>query len=723
MQVIKSGSGRRIFAFILLAVSLVLVPISSSAQSFFNRSYNTLEQSESIRGDFDEIIRYGKLRILVPQDFTSTAYLPRRHSPLAAQQRMAEDFALKHGLIPELVIVKNFAELIPALVAGKGDVIINNLTINAQRRKKISFSVAVSHVLEQVVVRKDDESITRVRDLDGKKLMVNRDSTFWYALQWLKKNKYPDIEIQATPDNELHEQILDRLAAGEIDATILDSNLIEIYQGYRSDIKVATNFSGKRDIGWGIRKDAPRLVNEINKFLQLEHMASDDKSLFRGDFDQIRKRRVLRVLLRNNAASYFLYRGELMGFEYDLAREFARYHDLRLEVVVPSNRREMSRWLLEGKADMAMGFLDPSESQRRLGIEYSRPYHYARQHIVVQQDEAASQNFDLDQLTIVVRRDSSYWDTLSKLQQQGANLNLRASGDSVEPEQLIQQVASGRYQATMVDEQILDIELARSVAVKSVFEVADEIPHAIAVRVRNTDLRAALDAFIKRIYKGEYYNVLYQKYFKGRRSVVRLARDQALESLEGQISPYDNLVQKYSDEYGFDWRLITAQMFQESRFNPKARSLSGARGLMQLMPRTARSLGIRDLGKPDISIMAGIKYMDWLRDRFSDKLPISERLWFSLAAYNAGVGHVQDARRLAKSIGRDPDRWFSHTETAMLLLSEKKYARKARYGYVNGKEPVNYVRDIKQRFEAYTELGDKLLGFAIRPRNTILAYR
>ncbi len=412
-----------------------------------------------------------------------------------------------------------------------------------------------------------------------------------------------------------------------------------------------------------------------------------------------------------------------MGFEYDLAREFARYHDLRLEVVVPSNRREMSRWLLEGKADMAMGFLDPSESQRRLGIEYSRPYHYARQHIVVQQDEAASQNFDLDQLTIVVRRDSSYWDTLSKLQQQGANLNLRASGDGVEPEQLIQQVASGRYQATMVDEQILDIELARSVAVKSVFEVADEIPHAIAVRVRNTDLRAALDAFIKRIYKGEYYNVLYQKYFKGRRSVVRLARDQALESLEGQISPYDNLVQKYSDEYGFDWRLITAQMFQESRFNPKARSLSGARGLMQLMPRTARSLGIRDLGKPDNSIMAGIKYMDWLRDRFSDKLPISERLWFSLAAYNAGVGHVQDARRLAKSIGRDPDRWFSHTETAMLLLSEKKYARKARYGYVNGKEPVNYVRDIKQRFEAYTELGDKLLGFAIRPRNTILAYR
>jgi membrane-bound lytic murein transglycosylase F len=165
-------------------------------------------------------------------------------------------------------------------------------------------------------------------------------------------------------------------------------------------------------------------------------------------------------------------------------------------------------------------------------------------------------------------------------------------------------------------------------------------------------------------------------------------------------------------------------MFQESRFNPKARSLSGARGLMQLMPRTARSLGIRNIDKPANSILAGIRYMDWLRDRFSDELPVSERLWFSLAAYNAGVGHVHDARRLAKSIGRDPNRWFAHTETAMLLLSQKKYASKARYGFVKGEEPVNYVRDIKQRFEAYVELGGNLLGSAASPSHYLtLAHR
>ena len=205
--------------------------------------------------------------------------------------------------------------------------------------------------------------------------------------------------------------------------------------------------------------------------------------------------------------------------------------------------------------------------------------------------------------------------------------------------------------------------------------------------------------------------------------MAKLASGRVIDLFKGQISPYDKLVQKYAEEYGFDWRLIAAQMYQESRFNPKARSSSGARGLMQLMPRTASSLGIKDLDKPANSIKAGVKYLDWLRDRFSDELPLAERLWFSLAAYNAGAGHVHDARRLAKSIGRDPDRWFFQTETAMLLLSQKEYASKARYGFVNGEEPVNYVRDIKQRFEAYVELGSTQLGSVDRSRNLTLAGR
>ena len=708
---------------LLLLAGLFLYFYFTPATAYFYRSYTTLEQSTALHGDFENIIRHGKLRILLTQDFTSVTYLPRNKSPLADQQRMAEDFALSHGLIPELVIVNNFSELIPALVAGKGDIIINNLTINKQRRRKISFSVPVTHVREQVITRKDDDSINSVSDLSGKKVMVNRDSTFWHSLLWLKENKYPDIELLEIPDNVPLDQLLDRLVDGEFDATILDSNRVEIYRGYRDDFKIAVDFSGQRDIGWGIRKDAPGLVSEINRYIQLEHVVDESDRAFVEDFDQIKKRKVLRVLLRNDATSYFLYRGELMGFEFELAREFARYHGLRLEVVVPSSLRQQSEWLLEGKADIAMGFLHPGDLQPDTGIDYTRPYHYARQHVVVAKNDPATKLSDLEHRTISVQRDSGYWRTLKKMQQQGAGFVLGATEENLETEQLIREVASGKYQATLADGQILDIELAKTAGVKSVFTLQQEVPHALALRAGNPLLKKELDKFIKRIYKGEFYNVLYQKYFKSKRSVLKLAQGRVVDTPQGQISPFDKLVQKYADHYGFDWRLITAQMFQESGFNPKAESYSGARGLMQLMPRTARSLGFNNLDEPVNSIQAGIKYMDWLRDRFKTELPIAERLWFSLAAYNAGVGHVHDARRLAGQIGLDPDRWFANTETAIILLSQKQYSSKARYGFVNGDEPVNYVRNIKQRFEAYAELGGNLVGDSFRSLDTIMASR
>jgi membrane-bound lytic murein transglycosylase F len=687
----------------LLLFTLALLCLNP-AQAFLNRSYSTLEESQPFNGDFIDILGSGKLRILLTRDFSSTDYLPRRASPLAEQQRIAEEFALSHGLIPELVIVDNFSKLIPALEAGLGDIIVDNLTINDLRLEKISFSVPVDHVNEQVVVAKTDKSVQRVRDLNGKRVMVSRDSTFWHALTWLKDNRYPEIEILETPDGIQIETVLDDLAAGKIDATVMDSNLVKIYDSFRDDIRVASNFSSQRDVGWGVRKNAPRLVNEINRYLQLEFRVEDQDKQFTGDFDQIRKRRVLRVLLRNNAASYFLYRGELMGFEYELAREFADYHGLRLEVVVPPGYQELTTWLLEGKADIAMGFLEPDDLQRRLGIDYSDPYHFARQHIVVHKDNIAISLADLDDQTISVRSRSHYWKSLSRLQNGGAGFNLRATDDDVETEYLIQQVGHGKYKATMADEHLLDIELAKSIPVRSAHALELEVPHSIALRKRNPELKRALDEFVKRIYKSEFYNVIYLEYFKNRRSVQRLARGRIIDPSKGQISPYDELVRKYSDRYGFDWRLVTAQMYQESRFNPKAKSHIGARGLMQLMPRTAKEMGVIDIVDPASSIRGGVKYLDWLRDRFDAGLAISDRLWFTLAAYNAGSGHVQDARRLAGQLGHDPDRWFGHTEQAMLLLGKKQYAKKARYGYVNGSEPVNYVRDIKQRFEAYVDL-------------------
>lgn len=126
---------------------------------------------------------------------------------------------------------------------------------------------------------------------------------------------------------------------------------------------------------------------------------------------------------------------------------------------------------------------------------------------------------------------------------------------------------------------------------------------------------------------------------------------------------------------------------------------------MQVMPRTAKELGIENLQQPENGIKAGVLYLNWVRERFEEELDVKDRMWFTLAAYNAGQGHVKDARRLAAQLGLNPDRWFDNVEKAMLLLSKPQHARKARHGYVRGSEPVNYVRGISKRYYAYLELG------------------
>jgi membrane-bound lytic murein transglycosylase F len=678
--------------------------LSLNVEALVNRSLTMVDQIEIMQGDFNEILASGKLRILVQRDYSRVSYLPRKPSPLAEQLAIAEAFATSHGLRPELVLVSSFSKLIPALEAGKGDIIVANLTINDQRLKKISFSVPVDHVKEMIVVSKSNDSIKIVADLNGKKVMVNVGSTFWHALQWLKKNKYPDIDILPAPDHTNREQLLDILVTGDIDATIMDDNLVEIFESYRNDIKVAVNFSSQRNIGWGIRKNAIQLVSEINRYLQLEHAVDEKGKIFSGDFDLIKKRKTLRVLLRNNSASYFLYRGELMGFEYEIISEFARFHNLRLKVIVPPGHDDFYDWLLDGKADLAMGFLEALDSRRAQSVEFTQPYHFASRHIIVHRDNKTKSIEDLNRQVLAVRLNSSENLSLAKLQQNGANLNIRSVDDSIEIEQLIQRVGDKTYDATLADEHLLEIALADSQPVRSALKLETEAAHSIAIKKKNIKLQTALNEFIKKTYKGEYYNVLYAKYFKNKRSVKRLAEGRIVDTLEGHISPYDVLIKKYSNRYGYDWRLITAQMYQESGFDPKAKSPAGAIGLMQLMPRTALSIGVNNMKDPASSIKGGVKYLSWLRDRFDSELPIGERLWFSLAAYNAGLGHVQDARRLTKELGLDNKKWFGNTENAMLLLSKREYSSQARYGYVNGREPVKYVREIKERFEAYIDM-------------------
>jgi membrane-bound lytic murein transglycosylase F len=205
---------------------------------------------------------------------------------------------------------------------------------------------------------------------------------------------------------------------------------------------------------------------------------------------------------------------------------------------------------------------------------------------------------------------------------------------------------------------------------------------------------------------------LYNKYFQNRHTYRNIHSEHyALGS--GKISRYDEILRKESESIMWDWRLLASMVYQESRFNAEAVSWAGAFGLMQLMPGTAKNYGVTSESSPREQVRAGVKFIQWLDDRFKDVIvDEEERIKFILAAYNIGYGHIQDARRLAEKNGADPDIWMGSVEEWLLKKSDPKYYtdQVVKYGYARGIESYNYVREVLERYEHYKNIinGDVL---------------
>jgi membrane-bound lytic murein transglycosylase F len=689
-----------LFLFLLL-LSLVACSDDAPLTSVHSPSIQVDAEAYIEQGDMAALKAHGRLRILVPG--RSDTWLPRAGHPADMEQELVVKFSRSIHLEPVLVYVENFEQLIPYLIAGKGDVIAANLTITKSRKQEISFTVPIDHSREQLIAHIDDSSIKKKSDLMNRSIAVQKNTSFAETLALLQK-KYPAIKDQVLAGNLDADEVLDQIANKKIDLTILDSNMVEQAASYRDDFRVVMNLTGERALAWGVRKDSTELLNELNRYLNLQQL-SEKETIFLDDLEGIKKRKALRVLMSNNAASYFLWRGELLGFEYEMISAFASEHGLRLEVVVVPGHEDLIPMLIAGKGDIIANFMTITKEREAQGVMFSRRNHLASETIVARVDDASLKLIsDLAGRSVYVRRSSSYWQTLERLQSQGIDFDLRAVPESMETEEIISRVASGEYDLTLSDSHILDIELTWRDDIKAAFSLGEPRKSAWAVRAENTGLLAAINRFTEKEYKGLFYNVTYKKYFKNSRKIKKHKQGRVDLNPDGTISPYDSLVKVYAEQYGFDWRMIVAQMYQESRFDPQAKSWAGAKGLMQVMPRTAEELELTGLDDPETGVHAGVKYMEWVRDRFEQELDVQDRMWFALAAYNAGAGHIKDARRLSRQKGWNPNRWFNNVERALLLLAKPTYANKARHGYVRGQEPVNYVRQIKSRYDAYIQI-------------------
>ncbi|MDD5676387.1 MAG: transporter substrate-binding domain-containing protein [Kiritimatiellae bacterium] len=653
-------------------------------------------------GDLAVLQKRGCLRFLILRQ--DEQYLPRAGDPPNREVELAVGFCASIGVRPAAVFVETRANLTTALLAGKGDLIASYMTPTETLKKKLSFSAPLFSYREVIAGRLSTAALKQITDLKGHTLAVQKETAQWDTAQALNR-RYPEIRLQVLPETLPADAILDALAAGKLDLVLTDDHSLGIARQYRSDFKSVLDLGIERGLVWGARPGNVQLLAALNSYLKQAPLAARNAAVYREDWPQIKKRKILRMITVNTAATYFLWKGELKGFEYEMAGRFAKQNGLQLEVIVADDYDALIPMLLAGQGDFIAAFLTITDERRARGVEFSVPYNYAAETVVARTTERRIKTIqDLAGREVMAARSSYPWTLLGNLRAQGIKVNRRAAPSGAQPDDMLEWVAEGKIDLTVVDDQVLAMALGWLDGVKMVLTLGTPQPEGWVARAQDKQLLKSINGFWKKEYRSTDYNIAYNRYFKSASQIRKAVQQQARLYRDGSISPYDPLVRRFAGMYNFDWRLIVAQMFQESRFDPNVVSPSGARGLMQVMPSTAKEMGFRNVKDPPTGIHAGVKYLDTMQNRGPQELDASNRVYFALASYNAGAGHVMDARILARQMGRNPNLWFGNVEDAMRLLSKPEYARRAKCGFVRGQEPINYVRQIVARYRTYMDL-------------------
>ncbi len=397
------------------------------------------------------------------------------------------------------------------------------------------------------------------------------------------------------------------------------------------------------------------------------------------------------VITRNSAHCYYTYREEPMGFEYDLAKAFADYLGVELKVQIAEDWEEMIPLLEDGTgAIIAAGMTITPKRQKQ--VAFSDGYMNIQQHIISRRNRAKIKKLeDLSGKTIHVRTATSYQERLEEIQKKGIDFNIELHHD-LPTEELIQHVDSGDIEYTVADSNIALLNRRHYPGAIMAGAISDLQQLGWAVHPAAHRLKAKINSFLTSIKKNGEYDEIYRKYYGDVANFDYVDLSIFHRRIKTRLSRYSPFIKAAAKKHGFDWRLISAQIYQESHLNPWAKSPAGAKGLMQLLSRTARSLGVKDIYNPVENINAGVQYLKKLYDLF-DGANETDRLLISLAAYNIGQGHIRDARRLAVKMNLDPDSWESLAKT-LPLLSFRKYYKNSKYGYCRGTEPVLYIKQI-----------------------------
>ena len=661
------------------------------------QTVDVADEPAAPRADLREIRKAGVLRVLVHE----AESLRGGGSPVDRELALVGLFAQSLGLAVRYVAVRDFSQLIDALLEGRGDLIASQLARTPSRSQRVLFASPVRYVSELVVSgTKAANPPSKLEDLRGRQIWLQPSTSYVETLYEARTKIGGAFRIVPVGEEVDGHTMLDRVAEGRYALSVLDSDDVEGYLAYRDDVRVCFPLKRNVPIAWAVRPGARDLVTEIDTFVAENVTVTRGRRVYRGDLDELRKLGILRVVLPNNAASYFHYRGLPMGFQYELATRLARRLGLRLQVVVPRKQSDMLPLVRGGHADLVAATVTITRERRAL-VDFSQPLASVSEVLVQRAGDTPITSVEqLAGRAVHVRRGSSYWRTLEALKATVPTLELVEAPPSSETETLIDRVGSGAIPLTVADYNILGAGITFRQDVAATLTLSRGQQVAFAMRKGSPLLKAAVDQLV---------GVERSRARKPGPRAGRPGDDPStlpVETLpEGALSRYDALARRFGEEYGVDWRLVVALMKHESGFDPSHESLVGAKGLMQVMPHVARrmSLGDRDLADPEHGIHAGVRYLAELMDRFDPGMGPALQARFAIAAYRVGYEHVVDARRLAKRQSLDPNRWHGHVARAIRMLESARHAAEARYGYCAGSDAARYVAAVEATWAGYRE--------------------
>lgn len=451
----------------------------------------------------------------------------------------------------------------------------------------------------------------------------------------------------------------------------------------------------------------------ISIFKSIGEFFPEDQSL-----SVIRQTGKLRVLTRNTSTTYYQFRDEDSGPEYDLARAFADHLSVDLELIVKTSIVELLTALANGEGDLVAGGITRTEDRENHYL-FGPDYHAIQQQVVCGEGLKSVESAKaLVGKKLAVIAGSSYEETLNYWKLEHPELEWESS-HRLSTEQLLENVVSGSLDCTLSDSNIVAVNRRFYPQLRIMFAATEVQQLAWVIPNGAFKLKEILENWFQAMESSNFMASTMERYYGHIDFYDHVDLQVFKRRIKQRLPRYRKMIEKVAEKYDIPWTLLAAQAYQESHWDPRAKSPTGVRGFMMLTQRTAKSVGVKSRLDAEQNMYGGARYLKKMMRQLPEEITNENRIYLALAAYNVGMGHLKDARQLALSMGKDANSWLDMKDV-LPLLSEKPYYEKLKYGYARGKEPVMYVTRIRN----YEDVLKNALGIdvidSVKPTSSIL---